>query len=201
LPTLDAVEPDAGQPVVQLGTVVKLRGQHLAGSQRKVRLINDRFSIDETLDAEPGGSETLMEFSIPTSGADKFPVGVYRVGAQVQPSGATQPLPTNQLAMIVAPHIMGLPRSIPPVGGTATFTLDFHPELRAGQTASLLLGSEVFAPQPFTPPASALAFVVPNAAGDHLARLRIDDIDSPIVDHSAAPPEPPKFLNQTIKFA
>jgi hypothetical protein len=41
--------------------------------------------------------------------------------------------------------------------------------------------------------------VIPNApVGSHLARLRIDGIDSPIIDLSADPPAPPTFLNQRV---
>ena len=65
-----------------------------------------------------------------------------------------------------------------------------------------MLGQQEFAPEPFTPPVPALNFVIPNApvANDpnrHLARLRIDGIDSPIIDPAATPPT---FLNQRIKI-
>ena len=39
---------------------------------------------------------------------------------------------------------------------------------------------------------------IPNApVGNHLARLRIDGIDSPIIDRTATPPT---FLNQRIEI-
>jgi len=47
-------------------------------------------------------------------------------------------------------------------------------------------------------PAATLDFVIANApVGDHLARLRIDGIDSPIIDRAA---EPPVFFNQRINI-
>jgi hypothetical protein len=80
--------------------------------------------------------------------------------------------------------------------GTASFTINFHPALRAGQTVRLVLGQQEFAPQPFTPPVTALNFAISNApVANHLARLRIDGIDSPIIDRAATPPA---FLNQRI---
>jgi hypothetical protein len=99
--------------------------------------------------------------------------------------------------MTIAPDITGLPVTVVRDGaGTASFTLNFRPELRAGQTVALVLGQQEFAPQTFAAPVSALDFVIPNApVGSHLARLRIDGIDSPIIDRSV---EPPVFLNRRI---
>lgn len=205
VPTIDAVVPDASQPVAQLGTTIGLNGHHLDGSGREVILTIDRFEveIEKTLLALAGGGEGLMQFSIPTAQANDFPVGAYRVGARVQLTGEPLPRETNRLAMTLAPQITGLPMNVMRDGaGTASFTINFLPALRAGQTVCLVLGQQEFAPQPFTPPVTALTFVIPNApvATDplgHLARLRIDGIDSPIINRAATPPT---FLNQRVKI-
>jgi hypothetical protein len=197
LPTIDAVVPDASQPAAQLGTTISLNGHHLDGSGREIVLINDRFEIEETLPALAGGGEASMRFSIPIARAADFPVGAYRVGARVQPSGEPAPRETNQLGMALAPQITGLPMTVTrDGGGTASFTIGFHPALRAGQTVSLVLGRQEFAPQAFTPPVTTLSFVIPGApVANHLARLRIDGIDSPIIDRAATPPA---FLDQRV---
>jgi hypothetical protein len=201
VPTIDAVVPDAGQPVAQLGTTIGLSGHHLDGTGREVVLINDRFKVEEPLPALPDGGESLIKVSIPTARAADFPVGVYRVFARVQRSGEPAKRETNQLAMTLAPQITGLPLPSPVVrdgAGTANFTIDFHPALRDGQTVRLVLGQLEFAPQPFTPPVTTLTFVIPKApVGNHLARLRVDGIDSPIIDRTATPPT---FLNQRIEI-
>lgn len=203
VPMLDAVVPAGGQPVAQLGTTISLNGHHLDGTGREVVLVNDRFEIEETLPALAGGGEASMQFSIPVARATDFPVGVYRVGARVQRSGEPAPRDTNQLAMTLAPQITGLPITVTrDPSGTASFTIDFHPALRGGQTVSLVLGQQEFAPQPFTPPVTALDFAIPDApvadqVSGHLARLRIDGIDSPIIDPGATPPT---FLDQRIKI-
>ena len=50
----------------------------------------------------------------------------------------------------------------------------------------------------FTAPVDSLDFVIPDATvGDHLARLRIDGIDSPIIDRAATPPV---FLDRRIEI-
>ena len=197
LPTLEAVTPDGGQPVARLGQVIDLTGHHLDGAARTVLLGNDRFEIEQTIAALPGGEGRLMQFSIPVLQATDFPVGVYRVGAQVVRPGETDARQTNRLAMTLAPEITGLPISVMrDVSGAASFSLNFNPALRPGQTVSLVLGLQEFAPQAFAAPCTTLNFVIGHAPiGSHLARLRIDGIDSPIVDHSVSPPV---FRNQRV---
>jgi hypothetical protein len=93
--------------------------------------------------------------------------------------------------------MIGLPASVLRDGaGTATITLSFTPAVRTGQTVRLVLGQRESPPEPFTAPATSLTFVVPDApVGNHLARLRIDGIDSPIINPAKTPPE---FLNNRI---
>jgi hypothetical protein len=70
------------------------------------------------------------------------------------------------------------------------------PALRAGQTARLVLGATEYAPNPFADLATTLSFVIPDApVGQHVARVRIDGIDSPIIDMSAPIP---KFLDYRL---
>lgn len=200
LPMLEAVVPSEGQPVARLGKTIDLRGHHLDGTGRTVLLTNDRFEIEETIVALSTGGAALMQFSIPIGQVADFPVGVYRVGVRVLRPGEPEPRETNRLAMTLAPEITGLPLSVSrgPTG-TASFTLNFHPQVRAGQSVGLVLGQQEFLPQAFVPPATSLNFVIENAPiappPGLLARLRIDGIDSPIIDRSV---DPPIFLNQRI---
>ena len=115
--------------------------------------------------------------------------------------GENAPRETNRLAMTLAPRI-DRPADDRHARrhGTASFTIDFLPTLRAGQTVMLVLGQQEFAPRAFTPPVAALNFVIPNAPvanhPGHLARLRIDGIDSPIIDRGRRAADLP---NQRIK--
>lgn len=184
------VVPANGQPVARLGETIELLGHHLAGADPRVRLENDRFRVDETLPATAGGSAGRLLFAIPSARTADFPVGVYRVSASLVPADETDPRTTNALALVVAPRITNLPLAVARDGvGTASFSLTFEPELRAGQMATLVLGQAEIAPQSCTTPTGTLAFVIPAApVGGHLARLRVDGIDSPLIDRAAAPP-------------
>jgi hypothetical protein len=192
VPTLEAIAPAAGQPVAQLGTVIDLTGHHLDGTGREVHLINDRFEIDVARLAMATGGPGLLQFSLAVTEAALFPVGVYRVAARVQRPGELEPRETNQLAMTLAPEIIGLPQSVPVVGNSATITVNCRPEVQVGQTVGLVLGQQEFAPQPFPASTATLTFIIPEPPlGDHLARLRVDGIESPIIDRTGSPP---KFL-------
>lgn len=200
VPTLETVSPQDSQPVARLGETIDLTGHHLDGTGRTALLVNDRFAIAESLAAMASGGAALMQFSIPIARAADFPVGVYHVSAQVLRPGETQPRETNRLALALAPEITNLPLNVArDAAGTASFTLDFRPDLRPGQQAALVLGQQEVLPQPFTAPVSSLSFAIPNApaapAPGLLARLRIDGIDSPIIDRTATPPV---FLDQRI---
>lgn len=193
-PTLASLTPKDGQGVVELDAPATLDGFGLDGTSREVVLTSDRFDIEESLVAT--GNATRLQFTIPAARAGDFPVGVYKVGVRVQKPGEPQARVTNELALTVAPTITGLPMNVPSSGGTSSFTLNVLPMVRAGQRVSLLLGSGEFAPQPFIADTNSLSFVIPDAPkGDHLARLRVDGIDSPIVNPASTPPA---FLNRRI---
>ena len=194
VPTLTAVAPKDKQNVVELDAEVTLEGFALDGTSHEVVLTNDRFEIEETVPAT--GTTLKLLFTIPAARAADFPAGIYRICARVQKPGEPAPRVSNELALTIAPSISGLPMNVARVGGTASFTLNFTPAARVGQAVRVVLGSGEFAPEPFSADAASLGFVIPDAPpGNHLARLRIDGIDSPIVNPAASPPA---FLNRRI---
>ena len=199
LPTIEEVTLAEGQPVARLGQTVNLGGHHLDGTGRTILLVNDRFDIRQSIAALGTGGAALMQFIIPVAQAANFPVGVWHVGVSVLRPGEATPRESNRLAMTIAPEITGLPILVARDGvGTASFSINFRPVLRPGQQVALVLGQQEYSPQSFAAPVSTLSFVIPNApVGNHLARLRVDGIDSPIIDRSATPPV---FLNQRVNI-
>ena len=207
LPILTAAVPPARQPVAAIGDTIALYGQSLAGTNRQVLLTNDRFNIDAAIPALPpsspaAGDDTLIELSLDGQAA-VLPAGVYRIAAQMVRPDETDPRETNRIALTLAPRMTNLPLSVTRAGdGSASFTIAFTPALQTGQSAVLVLGQSEYLPQASPAlPATELSFVIPDAPlGAHLARLRVDGIESPIIDLSAAPPAIPTFLNQTVQF-
>lgn len=190
LPTLEAIVPSGAQPVARLGQSIVLRGHHLNGSNREVRIGNPRYEVSEVLAASGADLGSQMELLIPTGRADDFPVGVYEANARLIRPGESVARNSNRLAFTLAPDITNLPQNVARDGdGDAQVTIDFTPELRAGQRATLLVGQREVLPQSFTAPTASLDFLIEQAeVGQHLVRLRIDGIDSPIIDHSTTPP-------------
>jgi hypothetical protein len=199
LPVIERIHHAGGQPAALLGRAIDLEGRNLDGGARRVRLTNDRFSIAEELVPTGGSSPDRIRFVIPVTRSADFPVGAYQAGARLRPPGEPRPRETNRLALTLAPEILGLPTTVTrDAAGSASFTLGFRPALRLGQHVVLVLGEQEVAPRPFVPPTTSLDFVIPDApVGRHLARLRIDGIDSPIINYEA---DPPVFLNQRIRI-
>ncbi|MDB5733108.1 MAG: hypothetical protein JWQ03_3003 [Variovorax sp.] len=203
VPMLTAVVPPARQPVARIGDTVDLQGHDLDGSGREALLSNDRFGVDLALAAlaPPGaGAAVLLRFTLSPALVATLPVGVYRVGARMLRTGDPAPRETNRLGMTLAPQMTNLPLAVARNGaGTASFTVEFTPALRAGQEAVLVLGGNEYRPRAIGSPPTSLSFEIPNAPADALlARLRIDGIESPIIDLSQAPPATPTFLDQRV---
>ncbi|HEU0297981.1 MAG TPA: DUF4255 domain-containing protein [Longimicrobium sp.] len=191
VPMIESVEPPASQPAARLGDTVSVTGHHLNGTNREVELTSERLGVRRTVAAAAGDGYALLQFVLPNLPAD-FATGVYRLAARVQRAGDPGPRSTNQLPLVIAPEIT-TPLVPPPVvaraAGTAVVTLDVRPRVRPGQTASLILGEREAPADAITAPAGTLTFRFPNAeAGTFLARLRVDGIDSLVVDRSVTPP-------------
>lgn len=200
LPTIETVEPAGSQPAAALGQTVTLTGHHLGGTSREVLVRNDRFDVDEVLGESGTDADDRLEFVIPAAQAGEFPAGVYDLTARLVRPDETDPRETNRVALVLAPEITNLPQNVVRDGdGDASFTLTFTPAVRQGQRVTLLLGQAEYEPEDFSPPAASLDFVLEDApAGSFLARLRVDGIESAIIDRAATPPV---FLDQRVTIA
>ncbi len=190
VPTIESVVLAGQQSVGWLGDTVEFTGHHLNGTARQVRLVNTRFGIDEVLPALAGDDADSLQFVIPAARTADFPAGLYQTTAELVRPGETAPRQTNSMPLVVAPRITNVPMDVNVDGtGTANFTVDFTPEYRPGQSVSLVLGSNEVEPESTAVQSGSLDFVVPDAPlGNYLARLRIDGIESPVVDRSTSPP-------------
>ena len=198
-PTIESVASTNGQPTATVGATLELTGHHLDGVDRVVVFANARFGIEQEVDEknevvdEEGNSASTVQVAVPN-----LSVGVYQVAVRVVRPNETEPRTSNQLALALGPEIATpLPMTVARDGsGTATITLACRPEVRLGQRVSLLLGSEEVVAQPWSTATSTLTFVQEQApVGVHLVRLRVDGIDSPLIDRMATPPV---FFNHRI---
>jgi len=189
-PTLDDVTADSGQASVRLGESITLRGHHLDGPSVAVRFSHTTWS--DTVDLAPSSSGSdAVAVALPDAAlaGTTWPAGFYGVAVTVGTNGDSRT--TNELPLTLAPTL----ESVEPnpaarnLSGDVTLTIDFAPDLQPRQRASLLLGS-MEVPLPLVDAATGSFGVLVRAApaGDQFVRLRIDGVDSLLVDRSADPP-------------
>jgi hypothetical protein len=192
LPTIQTVVPRSLQPAATVGGVVDINGHHLDGTDGAVLLTSQRLQITHEV-AVDSSAPVSVSFTVPD-----LPVGFYQLMLRVIRPGESTPRMSNQLALVIGPEITTpFPINVARDNtGTATITLDFRPEARPGHQVSLLLGTREILPDSITVATSTLSFVITDApAGEHLLRLRIDSVESPIIDRLA---KPPAFLNNKV---
>lgn len=196
LPTLTAVNPPGGQPAAVLGDTVTVVGVLLAGATG-IFLSNARLGIRQGLPRSSGAGDTSFQFVVPNPTLPPpqphptdLPVGMYLLSAQVP--AAPDVLSTNALPLAIAPRIdpAWAPGTLAS-GSNVAVTVPCTPYLRAGQQVSLLIGSQEAPADPFSPTTNAPSFTFPalEPTGNPVpVRLRVDGIDSPIIDMSTSPP-------------
>ncbi|MGN6561524.1 MAG: DUF4255 domain-containing protein [Thermomicrobiales bacterium] len=181
----------------RLGDVITLTGHHLDGANA-VRLSHPRLP-DPLAIPPPALVETTateVKVRLPDDPA-RFPAGFYQIAAVIPPSAqqladdpAALPVLTNQLPFPLAPAITSpLPLNAVRDGiGTVRLRLTCAPQVRPDQRASLLLGDRETLAAPHAALTDTLDFVIAAAPGDYWLRLRVDGVDSMLVDRSVTPP-------------
>jgi hypothetical protein len=105
----------------------------------------------------------------------------------VQRPGETFLRTTNAAPMALAPTLTLTPATAP--AGSITYTATVLPEVLPSQRASLLLGDAEVLAEPHPTQTDALTFLATNVtAGQTWFRLRVDGVDSQLVDRSKTPP-------------
>ncbi|WP_187399518.1 DUF4255 domain-containing protein [Micromonospora sp. AP08] len=187
VPTLFGLRPAGGHHVARAGGAVVVDGELLAGTQRVVQLVDRRRGVTAEVVVGAGAGGQSFNFTVPAT----LDVGTYDVTVQVEPSPSAPSRTTNRLPLTVAPRMTNtFPLSVNRDGsGTATLTIDCAPSVAPDQQVSLILGTREVDAQPHPAPATSLQFVVPDApVGSHLARLRVDGVESVVVDRTVSPP-------------
>ncbi|MCD4525963.1 DUF4255 domain-containing protein [Nocardioides sp. cx-173] len=194
-PTLVALQPAAGQQVVEAGGTVTVTGELLAGTSRIVHLVDQRRAVVVEVDVGAGANAQVLSFGVPAT----LPVGTYDVTVEVRPDPTSPASTTNRLPLVVAPHIVtAFPIAVTrDAGGDVTLSIACSPGVFPDQQVSLILGTREVPARPHPAPATtSLQFVVRDApAGSHLTRLRVDGIDSAVVDRAVSPPV---FLDRRV---
>ena len=187
---------------LQLGDVLTVTGHHLAGTARAILLRNDRFGVEQEIPLANSADEVSLDFNVPNLPAI-LPVGVYQLELRMLRPGDAEPRTSNPLPVALAPAItlppLAMTRGV--VDGTLnvlSLRIGCQPEVRVGQKVALLMDSREAPAQPFTANTSTLDFQfadAPPAGGTPLLRLKVDGIESIVVNRGA---RPPAFFNHRI---
>jgi hypothetical protein len=196
-PTITSVIVPDRQPSAQLGETLTLEGHHLEGVNARVRFSNARLPAALEVPPLAGGTATRLQVTVPNDPA-QWVAGLYTVAAQVQRPGETSQRTTNELSLSLAPSIATpLPLSVGrDANGDATITVTCRPEVRPQQRVVLIMGDREIAAQPHPSQTNSLSFLVKKATpGTSFIRLRVDGVDSALVNRAVSPPV---FLNHTV---
>jgi len=187
-PGLDGITFANEQSSAHLGEPLILAGHHLDGTSVSVVFTHPLWTtpIDIPIPAGPDATATQVVVTIPNQPAS-WPAGIYTVQVFVQRPGDAFRRSSNQRPFSLAPTFTIAPASAP--AGTITYTLTASPEVRPEQRVSLLLGGqEVFADL-HAAQTNTLTFQAAGVApGDYFVRLRVDGVDSILVDKTVKPP-------------
>ncbi len=190
-PTINEIELPNQQTSALLGDSLIIKGHHLDGEGALVRFTHARLenAIDVPVVVPDDITDNQIEVEIPNDPANWL-VGLFTAEIVITKAGNTRI--TNVFPLSVSPIIDGMPLPNPLIrdaGNQVSLTISCRPEVLPEQRAALLLGDrEVLANEHGTKTGS-LDFTIENApVGAHHIRLRIDGIDSLLIDRTDSPP-------------
>lgn len=205
-PTLLSVQTPDPEFGALLGQTLTLRGLNLDGANAAVHLTHLALNLERVLNVLDTHTAEEITVEIPNQPAN-FPAGFWTAAVEVTRPGETFSRTTNRQGFALAPKITTLlPASFArDAQGLATVQLNFDPEVRPAQRAALLLGDREIPAEPHPAQTATLTFRVTNprpvdspAAVEYFARLRVDGVDSMLVDRTE--PAPVFRADQKVKI-
>jgi hypothetical protein len=184
-PALTSVMPPANQPSAQLGDTLTLVGFMLDGTNIGVVFNNDIWSAPVEILPLAGGTSTQLKVTIPNAPA-VWPAGFYTVAVMVQRPGETYRRSTNLLSFSIASAMTFTPNNA--AAGSVTFAVTTTPQMWPGQHISLLVSDQEIPSADVTAQTNSLSFTTILTTGTYYLRLRVDGVDSLLVNRSVTPP-------------
>jgi hypothetical protein len=209
-------------PTARLGDTLVISGHHLDGIDRPsgqkdntpwVHFTNLRQGFIREIQPDAGATANEMQVTLPANNQNNlgdpnnFAASFYTLAIvfrRKDNAGAADPTgvvvgATNELAFSLVPQIENIDPKIAKAGDV-TITLICNPAVQPGQRVSLLFSSREILAQPFTYPTRQLAFKVSAATpGDYYLRLRVDGVDSLLVDPAVDPIVTPPDFDPNMK--
>lgn len=200
-PAISAITLPNQQTSAQLGDLVTVTGTLLNGDRVEVVFTSLLLASPISIAAEAGGTATQVTVHIDNTPAN-WVAGWYTVTVVITSKPGTKNetvRTTNGATLAIAPTLTNaMPVKATIANGAATVKLKCSPEVRPAQRVALLLDDQEISATALTAQTASLSFTTAQAvAGDHLIRLRVDGVDSLLVDRSVTPPV---YRNQKAVF-
>ena len=200
-PTLLKLVPPLNQSAARLGDTVAVEGVRLLGAGMQARLRHALLGDEALLlpvTAAPSGRSASLTLPLNAALHTAMPPGLWQLSFVLTPPGEAVERETNSLPLMLAPD--------PVVSADAVLNLDAidiqrspqavtvrlfaRPRVRQQQTAVLALDTHTAVAAARADAGAALLFeFAPDLpAGPAWLRLRVDGVDSLLVDKNAVPP-------------
>jgi hypothetical protein len=200
-PTLTAVTFPDEQPAARLNETLTLTGHHLDGTNLSILFRHPLLDNPIAVPAEADSTATEIKVTIPNQ-PDDFPAGIYTLAVQLTRPDETFSRTSNELPFALSPQ-MTLSTAVRN-GNTITLTVTTTPTIWPEQHAALLLGPHEI-PAQQRPAATDTANDTANdtltflavddppgkfpTGAEFFTRLRVDGVDSLLIDYLAQPPQ------------
>jgi hypothetical protein len=192
-PVIEGITLPAARTAAHLADSITLTGHGLDGVEHALVLSLPRLGVERVVPVATSASATEVSFDLPNLPAE-LPAGSYLVTLRVRRNGEARARTSGQLMLQIAPELTSL--QTPPEqfarapDQSASLTLTCRPDVRPNQRASLLVAGREIVAEPLAVAGGSLDFVIPDApVGVHHVRLRVDGVDSQLVDRNLSPPE------------
>ena len=192
-PEIESIALPHSRIAAQLGDTLTFNGHDLDGLAGQYRLLlsNPRLGFDQQIAPEvaSSGMRSSVQFVLPNTPA-VFPAGTHAATVQLRKAGEPAPRVSNTVPLTIAPGITSLPASINlDAQGDLTVTPACAPQVLPTQRVSLILGDAEALAEPFTALTATPSFVFRAfPTGTYWVRLRVDGVDSLLIDRSTTPP-------------
>ena len=196
-PALESVSAPDGTRVAQLGETVTLNGYHMNGTNLKVLMHHRLLPVPHIIVVGSNADAGKATFTLPSvePQGQMWPAGVWSVSAELIPEGQSEPRTTNVTAMMLAPTAELDANTQKP---TAVLTKDpqrlhvvtnLAPRVQPEQSASIAVNSAQGTVGPRTSAVTQIeADMAPIPTGPGVLRLRVDGVESRLIDHTKTPP-------------
>jgi hypothetical protein len=189
------VQPPGSETSAVLGNDLLITGHDLDGTNVSVEVSHPRLQNPIPLPAPSNATAATITVNLPNQ-PQNFPAGISTISVSVIRPGETSKRTTNALPFAVAPQIL----PSPPISAARnadqiTITLVCSPEVLPEQRVALLVGGDEVPAEPHPAQTGNLTFIANDdpagkfAPGDYFVRLRVDGVDSLLIDRSVQPPK------------